>query len=87
VPEAKYDASNPAWHSHKFELAALKATHGFFENDTLVLTVDISVRREARLDLLDLDPGGKQRCCSLFADIWCQPVALSVPQAAPATWR
>jgi hypothetical protein len=57
VPTAKYDASNPAWHGHKFfENAVLKATPGFFDDeflvgDTLMLTVDIDVQREPRFFL------------------------------------
>jgi hypothetical protein len=52
VPEAKYDASNYTWCDHKFvELSVLNATPCFLVDDTVVLTVDITVQREARFAL------------------------------------
>ncbi|KAG1680334.1 hypothetical protein FOA52_015424 [Chlamydomonas sp. UWO 241] len=50
-----YGTSRNALQVHTFfELAALNATPGFLVHDTLVLTVDIEVQREARFAL---DPG------------------------------
>ncbi|KAG1653706.1 hypothetical protein FOA52_007934 [Chlamydomonas sp. UWO 241] len=52
VPEAQYTASNYAFTGNMFvELAALAATPGFLVDDTLVLTVDIDVKHEARFTL------------------------------------
>ncbi|KAG1680344.1 hypothetical protein FOA52_015434 [Chlamydomonas sp. UWO 241] len=55
VPAARYGTSRNAWQGHTFfELATLNTTPGFLVDDTLVLTVDIEVQREARFAL---DPG------------------------------
>jgi hypothetical protein len=90
VPTAKYDAANYAWHGHKFfELAALHATPGFLPDDTLVLTVDISVQREARfaLDSGAVDAATRSEVTGWLPTLCCQlSVAPPLSKAAsPAT--
>jgi hypothetical protein len=62
VPEAKYNASNHAWQGDEFfELAEMEAIPGHLVDDTLVLTVEITVQREKRFAL---DSGAADGCVS-----------------------
>jgi hypothetical protein len=82
----KYDIRHATWgQSELIELSELRtAGAGWIANDTLVLTVEVTVTREDRFQL-DAGPFFYVFLCVCFR-VRAKYVCMRVPQACRATW-